>query len=276
MENLLGDGIMKKLTAILTAISILLIATAAHAEPNSLKSKTGSDIGLSLSAYQYKEPGVMSLKGVKMGLDMRTTKVLQDDGFIRADFRYAFGSLDYDSNGTGSATGNQNWYIETRVLVGKDHWINDAVLAPYLGLGYRYLNHDGRGFTTTGHSGYRRESTYFYLPIGVIHRKSLSEEARLVSTLEYDHLIRGKQISHYSDLASGLNDPSKNQTSGYGLKLSFSYEKDNWAFGPYAHYWNIDESDIAPILFNGLPTGFYLIEPKNNTVEIGVKVSQQF
>ena len=110
----------------------------------------------------------MSSKGSKMGLDLRTTKVLQNQQFIRGDLRYAFGTVDY--NGSGSASGEPDWYIEARGLVGKDWLINDAVFSPYTGLGYRYLFNDGRGISSTGYAGYRRESNYFYLPVGIIHR----------------------------------------------------------------------------------------------------------
>ena len=221
----------------------------------------------------------MSSKGAKMGLDMRATKVLQNDQFIRGDLRYAFGAVDYNSNNTGSASGEPDWYIEARGLVGKDWAINGVVLAAYTGVGYRYLFNDARGFSCTGSTcfwGYRRESNYFYLPLGINHRIALNDRARLVSTLEYDHLLAGKQISRLSDGGQGYSDATNNQSSGYGLKLSVNYEKDNWAIGPYAHYWNIGQSDIVPEIQNGVPTGRGLLEPKNNTVEFGFKASQQF
>lgn len=249
------------------------MTTTVRAESINLKTQTGNDMGLSLSSYQYQEPGFMSSKGIKMGLDLHATKVLQNDQFIRGDLRYAFGSVDY--NGSGSASGEPDWYIEARGLVGKDWAINDAVLAAYTGVGYRYLFNDGRGITSTGFWGYRRESNYFYLPIGINHRRALNDQARLVSTLEYDHLLAGKQISRLSDGGYGDSDITNNQSSGYGLKLSIMYEKRKWAIGPYAHYWNIGQSDLSIVFRNGIP---FMIgaEPKNDTVEFGLKASQQF
>ncbi len=148
----------------------------------------------------------MSLKGSKLGLDLQTTKVLEDEQFIRGELRYAIGLVDYNSYRTGSATGDPDWYIEARGLVGKDWAANDAVLAAYTGIGYRFLFNDGRGITSTGNWGYRRESSYFYLPIGITHRVALPDQARLVSTLEYDHLLAGKQISRLSDGGVGYSD----------------------------------------------------------------------
>jgi hypothetical protein len=257
----------------LFTIGVLTLPAAVRAETTTLKTLTGNDIGLSLSSYQYQEPGVMSLKGGKMGLDLRATKVLQSERFIRGDLRYAAGTVDY--NGSGNATGMLDWYIEARGLVGKDWVIKDAVLSPYAGLGYRYLFNDGRGISSTGAAGYRRESDYLYLPIGITHRRALDERARLVGTLEYDYLLAGKQSSRLSDTGLGYSDVANNQSNGYGLKLSIMYEKDKWAIGPYVYYWNISQSDTALVYQNGIPA-FIGAEPENNTVEFGLKASQQF
>lgn len=266
---------MNLITAIPLAIVTLLAATPAHAETSTLHTRTGGDISLSLSSYQYQEPGFMSLKGNPLGLDLGISRTTQGERFMRGEFRYAFGAVDYNSNGTGSSSGEPNWYIETRGLVGKDLESNGKVLAAYTGIGYRYLFHDARGISSTGHWGYRRESNYFYLPIGLTLRTSLSGSARLVSTLEYDHLLWGKQISRLSDGGIGYGDISNIQSSGYGLKLSALYESGKFAFGPYMHYWNIGQSDMALVFQNGAPIGFGR-EPNNNTMEFGLKIGQQF
>jgi hypothetical protein len=215
----------------------------------------------------------MSSKGVKMGLDLSTTSVLLDGQFLRGDLRYALGSVDYTGSGTASA--QPDWYVEARVLIGKDRAINDAVLSPYFGLGYRYLFNDARGITSTGAAGYRRESNYIYLPIGIIHRMALNDQAQLESTLEYDHLLAGKQVSQLSDAGLGYGDLNNTQNKGYGLKLSILYKKDEWAVGPFVHYWNIGKSDTAILFRYGTPVGTGW-EPANNTLEFGLKAGLQF
>ena len=266
---------MKKMTAVMLALATSFAASSSHAESQTLQTRTGNEIGLSLGSYRYQEPGIMSLKGAKIGLDMRVTRELAGGPFLRGDFRYAFGAVDYASNGTGSASGNQDWYIEGRVLIGKDLLFSRSVYALYTGLGYRYLFNDARGITSTGAAGYRRESNYFYLPVGFDHRLSLNDQARLVSTLEYDHLLAGTQISRLSDAGLGFNDITNKQSKGYGLKLNVTYERNNWGIGPYAHYWNISQSDTALLFQNGVPVGIGW-EPNNNTVEFGLKASQRF
>lgn len=264
---------MKKIAPVLFALAVMLVASMARADSNPLASQTGINLGLSLSSYQYREGDVMSLTGTKFGLELRGTKTLQQLFFVRGDLRYTLGQVDY--SGTGSSGGHQDWYLETRGLVGKDWAIRAALVSPYIGLGYRYLANDLRGFTDTGAVGYRRESNYLYLPVGVSYRIKLGEQARLVTELEYDHLISGKQITRLSDVGQGYGDVTNNQSSGNGLKLSVMYEKKNWSLGPYLHHWNIGQSDTAIVYQNGTPVGTAW-EPKNDTVEFGIKAGQQF
>jgi len=261
---------------VIICFSGLIVADAARADSINLKTQTGNALGASLSSYKYQEPGFMSLTGAKLGLDLRSTNALQDDRFLRGDLRYAFGTVDYRSNGTGSAAGEPDWYIEMRVLGGKDLSVGSSVLSPYAGLGYRYLFNDARGISSSGAGGYRRESSYVYLPIGVVHHTAINNQTRLLSSLEYDHLVAGKQMSMLSDAGGGYSDATNTQYRGYGLKLSIIYDNEVWAIGPYANYWNIEQSNVVPEIRYGTPTGRGLVEPKNNTLEFGLKASQKF
>lgn len=262
---------MKNIIAIILLTTFM--AATAHARSLFVKTQTGNSIGLSLSSYKYEEPQIMSATGIKMGLDMRVTQVFQREQFIRGELRYAFGTVDY--NGSGNLNGEPDWYIEARGLAGKDWVINKGVLSPYTGVGYRYLFNDGRGITSTNYWGYRRASNYLYWPVGFTHRLKF-KEGMLVSMLEYDHLLRGKQISRLSDGGQGDGDITNIQSRGYGLKFSMSYQEKNWAAGPFFNYWNIAQSDMQPEIRNGTPTGWWALEPKNNTVEFGLRISQQF
>ena len=275
MNIMLKIAVLMKMQTTIPIIVLLLTANTTHAETITLKTRAGNNIGVSLSYYRYEEPDLMSLVGGKIGLDINSTKTLQHNYFIRGDMRYAFGTVDYNSNGTGSTSGELDLYTEARGLLGKDWGFKNTGLALYTGFGYRFLFNDGRGITSTGAAGYRRESNYFYIPIGVIHRLAIKDQARLASTLEYDHLLKGKQISRLSDGGQGYSDLTNNQNSGYGLKLSIIYEKDKWVIGPYAHYWYINDSDITLVYQNGILVGTGL-EPRNNTIEFGLKVGQQF
>lgn len=108
---------MKKLVVMI--LPFLLSAQAAIAQ-TALETQSDTVMGISFSAYQYEEPGLMSLQGTKVGFDLSATKAVQHPLFLRGEVRAAFGVVDYNSNSTGSATGNPNFYLEARGLVGAD------------------------------------------------------------------------------------------------------------------------------------------------------------
>ena len=127
------------MSKIFVAIVVVFFTSAVHAESTSLSTQAGQNFGVSLSAYQYNEPGVMSLQGRKLGLDLQVTRLLQKQQFIRGELRYAGGTVDYTSTETGSSQGSPDLYLEARGLLGKDWEINNAVLVNYVGVAYRYL-----------------------------------------------------------------------------------------------------------------------------------------
>jgi hypothetical protein len=263
---------MSKLT--LTAVA-LLISGASFAESNTLATQNRRDIGLSFSGYSYSESGARSLKGPKLGFDFGITHALRNDQFIHGEVHYGFGKVSL--SGKGTASGQQDWYIDAREMWGTDVEMNDAVLAPYIGLGYRFLFNDGRGAPSPSvdGSGYRRESTYVTLPIGITHRSTIKDQAKLVNTFEYATLLTGKQFSRLSDMDPAYHDLSNNQRSGYGLRLSVMYEQGDLSVGPFVNYWKIPQSDSAPVL-KGTTINSQRAEPQNNTVEVGIKASKQF
>ena len=240
---------------------------------------TGNEAGILLSGYTYLEPSVnVSIKGALIGVEYERTQAFEDF-FLKGDVIYKQGSLSY--SGSGVQDGVQNYYYDIRGLVGKDYAFKEDVIAPFTGLGYRYLYDDNRG-AATGGFGYRREISYLYVPLGLIHRTLLANSAKLETQLEYDYLIKGIVNTHLSDVNAISNsvypDITNNQTSGWGMRLSTSYQKNNWALTPYFNYWFIQNSDFVSATYkNGNTTSrniFY--EPTNRTVEYGIKASFKF
>jgi hypothetical protein len=79
------------------------------------------------------------------------------------------------------------------------------------------------------------------------------------------------QKSYLADTGiPGLTDVENDQPTGYGLRGSVYYERNNWSFGPWFQYWNIDRSDTASA---GIASGF---EPENETTEIGLRLGYRF
>lgn len=252
------------LTALLSAAPLGAQATPADA----LLTHNGQELGLTLSHYKYEEPDFMQLEALKLGLDYATTLMIdaEQTWSMRVELRYANGQADYSSNGTGEADNQPDWYVDARALFGKDFDYKSYVLKPYLGLGYRYLFSDLRGVTSTGAHGYRRASNYTYLPLGLVHRVGLANDSRFENTLEFDYLLLGRQETSLSDASVNESDVTNQQHDGYGVRLASMYQFSAWSVGPFLSYWNIKDSEVIQ----------GLVEPKNNTLEYGLKGAYKF
>jgi len=136
--------------------------------------------------------------------------------------------------------------------------------SPFIGIGYRYLFNDLRGYSSSGAIGYRRESNYLYVPIGLTHRFELQDEALLATTLEYDLFLRGKQVSKLSDTGLfGYADVTNDQYGGGGFRAEVMYTLVDWSFGPFISIWDIKDSNLV----QGVG-----LEPQNRTTEFGLRM----
>lgn len=264
---------------------VLTSSFVVYAEPQ-LNTTTGQQVGITVSKYKYEEPSVdVEDKGNKLGLDYASSLALQDDYFVKFDGRFAYGDVDY--TGSGTMNNQEDWYYDIRGLIGKDFAVGESVLAPYAGFGFRHLYNDARGQSSTGAWGYRRKSNYFYIPVGVTHRIELQSQSMLETTLEYDYLCTGKQVTRMGDVYEGeygiteTKQIENKQRNGYGLRASTMVYMNNWSFGPYVTYWNIKTSDDANFyVYRASEDQWYYssgwIEPHNRTVEFGLKASYSF
>ena len=262
---------------------------------DNLKTKSINEIGLTVSSYKYTEPNLtdfagtsmsVTMKAVNVGVEYLGTLALSDDWYLLGEADYNNGSVNY--TGTGTINNIPQFYYNFKGAVGYDFAFDDFVLSPYAGIGYRFLSQSGGGMTGSSGAGfYDRQSTYNYIPIGVIHRMAVNDnKATLVTTLEYDYLISGNQYSGLSSVNgtkngvtyAGVPNVNNSQNSGYGLNLSVMYKEDVWGVGPYLKYWNISQSDTAYGNFtkNGVAYRGGVYEPANNTVEYGVKAIYRF
>ena len=245
---------------------------AAQAEGLTLKTRDGFQLGAQVSSYGYEEfvndAPFVNDKGNKLGFTADYTSAFGNDSFITLDLRYAFGQVAYEGSGTASGADH---LTDLRLTGGADFARQGYTLSPYAGLGQRALHNDIAGFSTIGASGYRRDSTYLYLPLGITHRVA-AFDGRIVSTLEYDYLIQGTQVSHLGD-AGGSGDVTNLQRNGYGLRIGVAYETRHWTTGAFYQLWNIARSEDATIVDNG---GLIVDEPQNTTREFGLAVKYMF
>ncbi|MCX5831380.1 MAG: hypothetical protein NT140_05770, partial [Deltaproteobacteria bacterium] len=231
------------------------------------------EIGPEISIIEYKEPDVMSQKGTMYGIG--AAYIYHNGVMIKVAGRYSYGQVDYQNSGTLDNIDDS--IFEIRTLGGYDFKIGSSfTMTPFIGFGYRYLKDDGSGrITSTGAGGYLRESNYYYSPIGIEAVNVFDKGWSAGVILEYDYFWQGMQKSYESSFLAGLNDIENHQNSGYGARGSIIIKKQTdrvfYFIEPFIRYWNIADSDVQPLTFNGAPTGLGIYEPKNNSTEIGVR-----
>jgi hypothetical protein len=271
------------LTAVLAAAAAVSPAAPAQttAPDDPRLTRRGWEVGVQGSHYHYEEPDVVPLGGGASGSVKLTgprggavgayTFTDRRHWFSRIDARISYGKLKYE--GSGTQTDVPDWIGEIRAVGGKDFLAGGSLaFSPYIGLGYRFLENDSRGYTSTGAAGYRRYSNYVYAPVGLTLRINTSGRFIIAPTLEFDAFIQGRQVSRLTDTGiAGYQDVSNEQTKGYGYRASLMFEHDRWAFGPWLHYWSIKDSDVQPV-----GNGLFGMEPANWTREWGAEFRFRF
>lgn len=276
--------------SLLIIISMLVSASLAIAETNSesvvdtFNFKASAD----LRNLNYEESNIdIELDGFMYGIsgEFIYHGISNMDNYIMAgiETEVLVGSLDYNGEtwgGTPIEEDSDDFIIETRGLIGYDYLTdNENLITPFTGIGYRYWNND-----IDGTGGYEREVQYWYAPIGITSMGSLAKNWTGGITAEYDLFLGGTVKSHLSDVDSSLNDPEVDQEAldGYGLRFSVHFTRQfeerghSLSFEPYIRYWDIDESDEETLTVNGSPTGYYVLEPENETRSYGIRLSLSF
>lgn len=244
------------------------------------------ELGYEFSNIIYKEPSVMREEGSMYGVSGSYTYFgwfsplprENNKSMLKIEGKYSSGRVDYKNSGT--IDNIRDYMIEVRGLIGSVFYRRKTAVIPYLGFGYRYLNDDSGGkISSTGAYGYERESNYYYMPIGANFITDLNQGWFFETTLEYDIFIKGKQISHLSDVTPAYNDLRNRQKNGYGLRGSLRLRKEfgivDFVLEPFIRYWNIKKSEDAYITYSGVIIG-YGYEPKNNSREYGLKLAARF
>ena len=285
----------------------------------SLATPTGHEFSFEVGGYKYAEPGdtSISIHGPKFGGGYSGTMSLNrgQHWFLQAGGRGFAGHTTYDGwcspflltpdstspNGYAldvgdpspcNESGDKDWYLEGRALVGKDVIGRTWGWSPDIGLGIRHLSNGINGV-----SGYRTDD-YLYLPIGLTARTVVASHDSLSLNVEYDHLLHGWQTTRDSQLGGGdvpatptapaftiegFSDVSFHQHSGWALRASAKYQvgRQWWVQPEYTH-WNVDASPVnyetATFTVHNITVEQQLgaYEPLNRTDEFLMRVGFRF
>ena len=252
----------KKLKILLLATFSLFFFNLAIALEDK-KNEFGAYFGTKI--YEERHPVdnsfFMSQDGYMMGL-LFNNETYDDDIYTGFKSRLAAGEVDYQSNGTGTMAGIPDYQFETTGYLGFP--LNDNANSRttiFSGFGFRYLlNASGLKQSSTGHSGYDRESRYIYMPFGLNHEIKNWEFRG-----EYLYFLYGQQTSKISQVSSSYSDITNDQEEGSGLKLTAkNYLRDDFGIEFYMDYWDIADSK--------LDVSGNFMEPRNTTSESGLRV----
>lgn len=111
--------------------------------------------------------------------------------------------------------------------------------------------------------------------VGLTYKLIFPNQSRLVTNVEFDYLLLGEQKTYLSDTHPLNSNFENEQHSGYGIRASSMYQLNNWSAGPYLTYWHIADSN-KKYAVDELGSLLHIHEPKNNTVEIGLRISYSF
>lgn len=271
--------------------AVIAVLTASGA---SAQTPGGFEVGAELFDYNYRErvegETIVRDDGLFGGLRLGYTETIGGGAFLRARLNVAFGSVDYSSNGAiiGEPTDTRLenvlqgiGYLELHA--GKDFVLKGGTtITPYVGIGARYLSDNSGGEESEdGLLGYDRQVSYSYLPLGVAARVPIGGRTSLVLAGQYNLFLGGDAESKFSEIDPAFPDVELelNDGSGYELSalVSMPLGRNAISFGPFIRRWNIGESESF-ILEDpeGSGESIELVEPRNRTTEIGVRVSFSF
>lgn len=267
--------------------------------PEKVTSKHDFKIRSEAFYARYEEPKIMKQRGKMKGIGANYTYRPEKGELLnspvvntyRAEGMYAEGEFQYEAEAASQAglrIDKDDHMYEGRGLFGKEYADGNRLYLLYSGFGYRYLSDDDDGTLARvpgvgNFYGYKRESRYFYIPAGITIQNNINDDSRLTLNMEYNHLIKGKQYSRFSDgniySACDNDDVWNQQKDGYGLRGSLQYQHDYSIFAvtlePFVRYWSIDDSDFERATVS-CQTSNYWYEPENKTLETGAKFSLLF
>jgi len=268
---------MKRIVLILV-FGVSLGKALAFAEPERMQvfgRDLGVEMGIETSYISYTEPGVMREEGFMQGITAALA-FREYNYMLSIEARASMGQVDYHSGDSGDIDDIDDSMWEVRGIAGYDFELSETLaVTPYIGLGYRHLNDNMGGMTSTrGSLGYDREISYTYSPIGIDVTKAFENTWNIKLRLEYDYFIEGHAESHLGSIP-GYYDIENDQEGGRGARGSIMFKRKGEAMDfiiePFYRYWRIKDSKATKD-----PGGSIWMEPKNTSKEFGINLAVEY
>lgn len=256
------------------ALTTALISFDSMALTNVFGGENTLDIKIAPQAFKftYEEPNFMKDDGTFTGLEGNLRYKSSSSLMLGLDLLFASGKAKYTSKESGSVDNNPFKYSEMRILAGKSF----GMITPYAGLGFRELTNDGENLkTSTGHSGYKRESSYNYIPVGFQVDFEI-EKVKPFFIAEYDLFLGGMQKSYIKTDGGSIDNK---QNGGHGLRIELGaqtkvHESVSMGASIFSRMWSIDKSE--EVIVHDYDCDWHINEPANKTKEVGIKLFASF
>jgi hypothetical protein len=231
-------------------------------------------VGLDYGSFAYGENG-MSDNANLTGVDAKVFYPVESSSIVlAADLEYLTGGGTYNGSNWGgnpvsSSTTNQMGNL--RGTFGIRQFYGDSNNIIYFsGIGLRQLVNNQSGV-----GSYERDISYTYVPVGLEWGNQITPKMQIAVSADYDFLLEGTVISHFSDVNPSLPDITNHQSNGYGdriaLKGTYQFENYGVSLQIYQQYWNVLQSDQQPLAGN-----VAVVEPDNNSRLTGAILSIMF
>jgi len=140
------------------------------------------------------------------------------------------------------------------------------------GLGYHHWNR-----FLSGGVGYREIYTWYYMPLGVLYQRQISNSVKFGIDLTYRLMFQGQIKVIFSETVTTGDDTTLTlgNRPGYRLQVPLEYSFDNSKMGmvvaPWYEYSEIGASEFQ---YNSTPTSSgalgYIQEPASKTQQMGI------
>lgn len=235
------------------------------------------DMGPEIEYYEYREPGFIKEYGGLYGGYMSFAAFMMDQTLYAQAFgSIAGGTLTYDGetySGQPLTLDTPNVLYNFRGLIGPYFGGENASFMPFSGFCVRLIDDD---LKRNYQSGYRRQTTYFYSPVGFeVSTRSMF----------WSFGARGEFDIFWLGLNNNLDFPTSEYSrrdvnltqsifSGYGLQASvFACAQVNRyvyvTIEPFIRYWDVNKSSEKTVYTDIGNLTVY--EPDNQTLVYGLR-----